>query len=82
MTTYYRGYSAGLFLLPKWRGIRFKRTDAFRPPKKGEWYLSGAVPEAYKAPNDLGQAFRIMQPVRVERIETPVRFREIETVDI
>ena len=24
-----------------------------RPPRKGEWYLSGAIVEAYRAPNDL-----------------------------
>lgn len=31
----------------------FIRTGERRPPKKGEWYISGAIPKAYKAPNDL-----------------------------
>ena len=45
-------------------------TGDFRPPKKGEWYLSGAIPAAYRAPNDLSTAFHIMRVVKVERIET------------
>jgi hypothetical protein len=28
-------------------------TGEKRPPKAGEWYVSGATPEAYMAPNDL-----------------------------
>ena len=32
----------------------------------GEWYLSGAIPEAYKAPNDLSTPFHILRLVRVE----------------
>lgn len=36
-----------------------------RPPKKGEWYLSGAIPAAYRAPNDLTGSFHIMRLVRV-----------------
>ena len=27
-------------------------TGETRPPKQGEWYLSGAIIEAYRAPND------------------------------
>lgn len=34
-------------------------TGEFRPPRKGEWYISGAIPEAYLAPNDLTQSFHI-----------------------
>ena len=29
--------------------LRAEATGEFRVPKKGEWFLSGAVPEAYKA---------------------------------
>lgn len=43
------------------------RTDEFRPPRKGEYYLSGAAAIAYKAPNDLSDSFRIMR-----LIEKPV----------
>jgi len=44
----------------KKRIIAFK-TDQFRYPKKGEYFLSGAVPMAYKAPNDLTTRYRIMR---------------------
>lgn len=37
-----------------------------RPPKKGEWYLSGADIAAYRTPNDLTQEFHIARLVRVE----------------
>jgi hypothetical protein len=46
------------------------RTDDFRAPRKNEWYLSGARPVAYRAPNDLGIRFRIMRLVAVERTTT------------
>jgi hypothetical protein len=32
---------------------RFVETGEQQQPKQGEWYLSGAIPEAYQAPNDL-----------------------------
>lgn len=41
----------------------FENSGEFRQPKKGEHYLSGAIPEVYKAPNDLGMEFQIMKPV-------------------
>ena len=28
-----------------------------RCPKKGEWYISGAIPAAYRAPNDLSSEY-------------------------
>lgn len=34
-------------------------TGEHRCPRKGEWYLSGAIIEAYKAPNDLTTAYPI-----------------------
>lgn len=34
-------------------------TQDFRPPRKGEFYLSGAKVCAYRAPNDLDTAYRI-----------------------
>ena len=37
-----------------------------RPPKKGEFYLSGAIPAAYRAPNDLDTPYLIARIVRVE----------------
>lgn len=34
-------------------------TGERRPPRKGEWYLSGAIIEAYMAPNDLSSPHAI-----------------------
>lgn len=45
-------------------------TGEKRPPKKGEWYLSGAIVEAYRAPNNLSIPFHIAEIVRVTMIET------------
>lgn len=35
-----------------------------RPPKKGEYYLSGAIVQAYQAPNDLTTAFMVVEPLQ------------------
>lgn len=44
----------------------FATTGEFRPPKRGEWYLSGAIGEAYQAPNDLSTAYNILRIVGVQ----------------
>ena len=41
----------------------YRATGEFRPPKKAEFYLSGAVVHAYRAPNDLSTAYWIAVPV-------------------
>lgn len=46
------------------------RTEEFRAPRRGEWYLSGARPTAYKAPNDFSSQYRIMRLIKVERKTT------------
>jgi len=33
----------------------------YRPPLAGEYYLSGAIPQAYKAPNDLSTPYLIVK---------------------
>ncbi len=38
-------------------------TGSKRPPKKGEYFLSGAIPMAYKAPNDLSTVYYIAEIV-------------------
>jgi hypothetical protein len=38
-----------------------------RCPKKGEWYLSGALPKAYRSPNDLSTEYLIATIVRVKK---------------
>jgi len=51
---------------------KFKRTGEFRPPKKGEWFISGAIPEAYQAPNDLSTAYLIAKPVKTKIVEVEI----------
>lgn len=46
------------------RNVRAKATGEKRPPLKGEWYLSGAIIEAYQAPNDLTTPFHIAKLVK------------------
>ena len=40
-------------------GVRAVATGEFRPPRKGEWFLSGSYIEAYRAENDLPTAYHI-----------------------
>lgn len=59
--------------VPHWpavtqRDMRAVRTSDYREPKAGEWYLSGAIPTAYLAPNDLCTAYYICRLVRVESV--------------
>lgn len=55
------------------RNVHAQATGEFRAPKRGEWYLSGAIVEAYRAPNDLTQEFHIAKLVRtVTRTVTTV----------
>lgn len=60
----------------KQNNIMAIKTSQFRCPKKGERYLSGAIPTAYLAPNDLSNEFWICKLVIVETdtIKTIVRF--------
>lgn len=44
----------------------------FRPPRKGEWFLSGAVVEAYKAELNLTASYHIARLVKVEMKEVIV----------
>ena len=41
--------------------IRAVATGEKRPPKKGEWFLSGAIVEAYKARNDMTTPYQIAE---------------------
>lgn len=42
------------------------KTREFRNPKAGEWYLSGAIAEAYEAKGDLTSRYNIMRLVLTE----------------
>lgn len=63
-----------LYPLADWAGRNKMAvwTGEKRPPRKGEWYLSGAIVEAYRAPNDLTTPFHIARVVTV-KIETAIR---------
>lgn len=52
---------------------RIQATGEFRPPKKGEWYISGAIPAGYYAPNDLNASHYIGQLVEVRVVMEVVR---------
>jgi len=56
------------------RAIRAKYTGQKRPPRKGEWYLSGSTPTAWRAPNDLTTPYHIARLVLIEEtvVETVV----------
>jgi len=41
----------------------YVKTDEFRPPKAGEFFLSGAKPEVYRALYSLGTSYHIMREV-------------------
>lgn len=45
-------------------------TGEERPPRKGEWYLSGAEAEAYRAANDYVSAYHIARLVVVKETRT------------
>jgi hypothetical protein len=46
-------------------GVRAMATGEFRPPYKGEWFLSGSYIEAYRAENDLRSSYHIAKLVVV-----------------
>lgn len=52
------------------RTKRVETIGEFRPPMKGEWYISGAIPEAYRAGFDLSTSYDIGRLVTVEVITT------------
>lgn len=45
------------------RKIKAVKTGEFRCPKKGEWYLSGTIVQAYKAPDALSSPYHIVKLV-------------------
>jgi hypothetical protein len=66
-------YTLGDFWPEFARGFRAEPTGDHRPPRAGEWYLSGAITAAYHATRDLSTAYHIARIVRVEIIPATVR---------
>lgn len=58
------------------RNIKAVFTGEKRFPRKGEWYISGSTPEAYRAPNDLAVEYQICRLVRTETKEIEVVVQE------
>lgn len=55
---------------PDWgQTLKGTLTGEFRPPKKGEWFLSGAIPTCYKARNDLTNKRKIVKLCKVRKVE-------------
>jgi len=52
------------------RTLRAEATGEYRPPRAGEWYLSGAIPAAYRAAADYAQPYQIARLVSVVRTVT------------
>ena len=68
----------GVFSPPERDGflIRAKQTGEYREPRRNEYYLSGAQPRAYRAPNDLSSKYHIMELVLIER-KTHIEIKEV-----
>jgi hypothetical protein len=49
--------------------VRAVATGERRPPRRDEWYLSGAIVEAYQAPHDLCEPYLIARLVRVDSLK-------------
>jgi hypothetical protein len=50
--------------------IRAQWTGAKRPPKQGEYFLSGAIIGAYYASKDMADAYPIARLVEVKEVKT------------
>ena len=49
------------------RNADILNSPVYRAPRAGEWYLSGAVPEAYQAPTTLSASYYILTEVPERR---------------
>jgi hypothetical protein len=56
----------GLEVNAKWTW----ETLGYRAPKKGEYYLSGAIPMAYRALNDLSSEYFVVRPVTKHKLRS------------
>ena len=50
--------------------MRWVRVIEYRPPRKGEYYLSGAIVEAFKAKNNLTSSYWIVEPLDIDPMPT------------
>lgn len=59
------------------RFLRFEKTGEYRAPRAGEFYLSGAIPEAYFCPADFEGATR-----HILRVAGTVREVKTEVLEV
>lgn len=45
----------------------FYRKISLRCPRKDEWYVSGAIPMAYRASRDLSTRYLIVEPTHIAK---------------
>jgi hypothetical protein len=45
------------------RSLKAMKTGEFRQPRAGEWFLSGAIPQGYRAINDMAGEYHILRLV-------------------
>ncbi len=57
----------------KYRDCRARATGEYRKPRKGEWFLSGAIVEGYQAVSDMASAYYIAELVEIKTVEKVVR---------
>lgn len=58
----------GLVLPPS--AVHAVFTGQKRPPRAGEWYLSGAIVEAYRAPSNFTTSYHIARLVKTRTVVT------------
>jgi hypothetical protein len=75
--------------IPNWRSIsrieanvgniKAVKINEFRAPKAGEWYISGAIPEAYIAHSDYDPKakYAIAKLVRTKTIQTTMYLEDV-----
>lgn len=59
---HFEGLRSSSSVHPSPRNMRWAIVIGYRPPKKGEYYLGGAIVEAYKAYNDLTSSYWVVEP--------------------
>ena len=66
LNKYYPIAEGGIYIqTPFKKNHRAKLTGEYRHPRKGEWYISGDIPETYLAKNDLPSSYYIAKIYKV-----------------
>ena len=63
--------------------VKFIKTGEFRPPKKGEYFLSGATPFSYLCYNNMTTDFYIMRKMKpAETLRKKAKELRLEALDL